>query len=250
MSLGTQDGARAAGAARAIIQAHPAHLAHAAHPAAGRQGAGRPRDPKVDEAVLKATRELLADDGYRLLTVDAVAKRAKVSRTTIRLRWKSKAEMVFDAVCPDTSRLDIPDTGSLEGDLRECVRNAAGFFQSAGVGAAFQGLLDDCRHHPEIRGALLERVNAPTLDGYTQMIERARSRGEVGTGFSAEGLLDIVAGAVLYRMSVSVLGAGDLEDELVLLLSAGIRSTAGPTGRSASRPTSRPDDRRRRLRPL
>jgi AcrR family transcriptional regulator len=188
-----------------------------------RTGAGRPRDPKVDGAVLRATRELLASDGYRLLSVDKVAKRAGVSRTTIRLRWKSKAELVFDAISPDTSGLVIPDTGCLETDLQTCVANAIGFFRSAGIGGAFQGLVEDCRHQPKVRAALFERVNAPTVRSYDAMLARARARGEAGSDTDAQSLLDIVAGAVLYRTSVSSLDLSSLERQLVEILAAGIR---------------------------
>jgi AcrR family transcriptional regulator len=193
-----------------------------------RAGAGRPRDPKVDGAILKATLELLASDGYRLLSVDRVAKRAGISRTTLRLRWKSKAELVFDALAPDTSGLVVPDTGALETDLRVCVANAIAFFRSAGVGGAFQGLVEDCRHQPKVRAALLERVNAPTLLSYDAMLARARARGEAGTDVDPQTLLDIVAGAVLYRTSVSTLDLEELERQLVQVLAAGIRRTADP----------------------
>ncbi len=184
---------------------------------------GRPRDPKVDEAALRATRELLAEVGYRRLTVDAVARRAGVSRTTVRLRWKSKAELVFDAVFPETEQLQVVDTGSLESDLRACAANAVRFFRSASIGAAFQGLIDDCRHQPEVRAALLERVNEPTLLGYRAMVERAVERGEAEVTTDPDVLLDVVAGAVLYRVSVSGLDVERLEDQLVDLLEAGIR---------------------------
>jgi AcrR family transcriptional regulator len=195
-----------------------------------RTGAGRPRDPKVGDAILQATLELLASDGYRLLSVDGVARRAGVSRTTLRLRWKSKAELVFEALSPDTAGLLVPDTGALETDLRVCVANATGFFRSAGVGGAFQGLVEDCRHQPKVRAALLERVNAPTVLSYDAMLARARARGEAGPDVDAQALLDIVAGAVLYRTSISALSLDELERQLVAILAAGIRATAITTG--------------------
>jgi AcrR family transcriptional regulator len=195
---------------------------HAA-PAPANAGPGRPRDPKVDEAVLGATRRLLAEVGYRRLTVDAAARRAGVSRTTLRLRWKSKAQLVFDALAPDPEMFRVPDGGTLEADLGACVANAVRFFRSAGVGEAFQGLVDDCRDLPSVRAALLDNVNAPTLLGYQAMVDRAVARGEAVAGTDPAVLLDIVAGAVLYRVSVSSLDLDTLSIELVALLSAGIR---------------------------
>lgn len=195
----------------------------ASAPATASTGPGRPRDPKVDEAVLAATHQLLAEVGYRRLTVDAVAKLAGVSRTTLRLRWKSKAQLVFDALAPDPGMFTVPDGGSLEADLAACVANAVRFFRSAGGGGVFQGLVDDCRDQPEVRDALLANVNAPTLLGYRAMVDRAVARGEAEAGTDPAVLLDIVAGAVLYRVSVSALDVDRLSTELVELLSAGIR---------------------------
>jgi AcrR family transcriptional regulator len=201
-----------------------------AAPAPADRSPGRPRDPRVDEAVLAATRELLAEVGYRRLTAEEAARRAGVSRTTLRLRWKSKAELVFDAVAPDARQFQAPDGGSLEADLRACIDNAISFFRSAAVGAAFQGLIDDCRDQPLVRAALLEQVNTPTLLGYRTMVERAVARGEAAAGTDPATLLDIVAGAVLYRVTVSRLELGELTDELVELLSAGIRRKLPPAG--------------------
>lgn len=196
---------------------------------------GRPRDPRVDEAVLAATLELLAEVGYRGLTADAAARRAGVSRTTLRLRWKSKAELVFDALAPDPHHFAVTDGGSLEADVRSCVDNAVEFFRTAAVGAAFQGLIDDCRDQPRVRDALIERVYAPTLGAFQAMIERAVARGEASVGTDPSVLLDVIAGAVLYRFSLSMGNVDRLADELVALLCAGIRRTADDDSRTERR---------------
>ena len=60
---------------------------------------GRPRDPEVDRSILKATIELLADDGFGGLSIEAVAARAGVGKTTVYRRWPSKTPLVVDALC-------------------------------------------------------------------------------------------------------------------------------------------------------
>lgn len=196
---------------------------------------GRPRDPRVDEAVLAATRQLLAEVGYRSLAVDAVARRAGVSRTTLRLRWKSKAELVFDALAPDPHQFTVTDGGSLEADVRACVDNAVGFFRSAAVGAAFQGLIEDCRDQTRVRDGLIALVYAPTLASFQAMVARAVERGEASVGTDPAVLLDVIAGAVLYRISLGMSNVDRLADELVALLCAGIRRPAGGDDRSERR---------------
>src|SRR6516165_9256026 len=82
---------------------------------------GRPRDPRIDSAVLRATVELLAETGYSGLLVSAIAERAGTSKPAIYRRWPSKAHLVHEAVFPIGEATEIPDTGSLPGDLREMV---------------------------------------------------------------------------------------------------------------------------------
>ena len=200
-------------------------------PLAGREqrpAAGRPRDPRVDEAILTATRELLVTLGYRGLALDAVARRAGVSRTTVRLRWKSKAELVFDAVSPDPQILRVPDTGSLEGDLRGCVDNTVRLFRSAPMRAAFQGLLDDARNHPDVGAALSERIYRPSIDGFSELVARAVARGEIRRPIDGAVLFDIIAGSSLYRLTVSGEDPARLADQLVAILTAGLAGAATP----------------------
>jgi AcrR family transcriptional regulator len=206
---------------------------------------GRPRDPAVDAAVLAAAHDLLGHVGYRRLSMDAVARRAGVSRTTVRLRWRTKAELVFDAIFPDADRLEVPDTGDLERDLRGCVENTIAIYESAEVGAAFQGLVDDCRHEPEVAAAILERIYAPSLRGFKRLIERGVARGEITAPVDPDVLFDIIAGAVLYRVSVSTLDLARLSDQLVSTLVAALSSTpAGVETPAAGRKATASSPRR------
>jgi len=85
--------------------------------APARRPRGRPRDPRVEGAVLGATRELLLDRGYGGLTIAAVADMAGVGKGTIYLRWPDKESLVVGALAAVWSRVDDPDTGALRDDL-------------------------------------------------------------------------------------------------------------------------------------
>src|ERR1700712_4178711 len=82
---------------------------------------GRRRDESKDDAILDATRELLAERGYDGMTMDAVADRAGAGKATVYRRWPSKVQLTVDAVvCAKGVPMavdEIPDTGSLRGDL-------------------------------------------------------------------------------------------------------------------------------------
>lgn len=66
----------------------------------GKRGRGRPRREGADEEILDVARDLLAERGYRELTVDAVAERAGVARTTVYRRWPSKGALVAATIAP------------------------------------------------------------------------------------------------------------------------------------------------------
>jgi len=91
-------------------------------------GTRRPggRSARVRDAVLAATNDLLSEDGYEALRVEAVAARAGVHKTTVYRRWPSKAVLVADAARERSRRMvPVPDTGSFAGDLRALARAIA-----------------------------------------------------------------------------------------------------------------------------
>src|SRR3954462_10703730 len=72
---------------------------------------GRPRDRRIDRAVLAATADLLVDVGYADLTVAAVAERARTTKPAIYRRWRSKAHLVHEAAFPAVGdRVHVPDS--------------------------------------------------------------------------------------------------------------------------------------------
>src|ERR1700734_4422967 len=85
---------------------------------------GRHLDASRDAALRDAALELLAEIGYDRLSIDAVAARAKASKMTIYRRWSGKAELVVDALSCLRKPGEVPDTGSLRGDLQALGRRS------------------------------------------------------------------------------------------------------------------------------
>ena len=86
-------------------------------PASG-SGRGRPRSQEADRAILTATVELLAERGLAAMSIEEVAARAGVGKTTIYRRWPSKGLLALDAfVASFREEQPLPDTGTLRGDL-------------------------------------------------------------------------------------------------------------------------------------
>ncbi|CRH12004.1 TetR family transcriptional regulator [Mycobacterium tuberculosis] len=81
-------------------------------------GAGRPRDPRIDSAILSATAELLVQIGYSNLSLAAVAERAGTTKSALYRRWSSKAELVHEAAFPAAPTALQAAAGDIAADIR------------------------------------------------------------------------------------------------------------------------------------
>lgn len=158
---------------------------------------GRPRDPRIDGAVLSATVELLAETGYASLLVSAIAERAGTSKPAIYRRWPSKAHLVHEAVFPIGAATELPDTGSLPEDLHEMVSRSMAFLSTPPARAALPGLVAEMAADPTLHSALLERFADVIGGGLTELLQRAADRGEVRSGVTASELTEAIAGITL-----------------------------------------------------
>jgi AcrR family transcriptional regulator len=93
------------------------NLATGENAAAAPRRPGRPRSAEAESAILDAALELLVDEGLDSVTMEAVAARAGVGKTTIYRRWASQDEMLAAALQQLTGDIAVPDTGSVRGDL-------------------------------------------------------------------------------------------------------------------------------------
>lgn len=172
---------------------------------------GRPRDPRIDAAVLSATVELLAETGYASLLVSAIAERAGTSKPAIYRRWPSKAHLVHEAVFPIGAATELPDTGSLPEDLREMVCRSMAFLTTPAARAALPGLVGEMAADPTLHSALLERFAGVIGGGLAELLERATARGEVRPDVTAAELAAQLTEAIA---GVTLIGLLTRPDEL------------------------------------
>ncbi|BBA86163.1 MULTISPECIES: TetR/AcrR family transcriptional regulator [Mycobacterium] len=189
---------------------------------------GRPRDPRIDGAVLRATVELLAETGYAGLLVSAIAKRAGTSKPAIYRRWPSKAHLVHEAVFPIDAATAVPDTGSPVDDLREMVRRTTAVLSTPAAKAALPGLIGEMAADPTLHSALLVRFGEIFGHGLTTWLDNAAARGQVRADVTAPELAEAIAGIVLIglltRPGELEPGVGDASiDRTTTLLLKGIR---------------------------
>ncbi len=158
---------------------------------------GRPRDPRIDGAVLRATVELLAATGYPGLSVAAIAERAGTSKPAIYRRWPSKAHLVHEAVFPIGAATAIPGTGSPPDDLREMVRRTMAVLTTPAARAALPGLVGEMAADPSLHSALLERFADVISGGLAEWLVNAAATGRVRTDVTAAELAEAIAGITL-----------------------------------------------------
>jgi AcrR family transcriptional regulator len=162
-------------------------------------GAGRPRDPRIDAAVLAAAGELLTEVGYAALTMAAIAERAGTTKTALYRRWSSKVELVHEATFPVTpTALETPE-GDIAADVRAMVAAARDVFVSPVVRAALPGLVADMTADPELNARVLSRFQG--LFGVVRTrLDRAVQRGEVHDDVDPQRLIEIIGGATMLRL--------------------------------------------------
>lgn len=162
---------------------------------------GRPREAATEQAITRAARELLAEQGVGGLTMEQVATRAGVAKTTVYRRWPSKVELAVHAVAVTFDTIDSGDRGSLAADMRAGIEEAARLLSDPSTGGAYAALLAESARDPEgvgtvVRAQLSTRLHALVATA----VERAVARGEIRPEMADVDLLaDVVVGAVLHR---------------------------------------------------
>lgn len=143
------------------------------------QQLGRPRDSHIDQAVLTAARELLAEVGYTRVTMDATAARAGVGKAAIYRRFGSKAEMLFAAAVHDMSIEPPPDTGSLRGDLHALARLIHDRLASPSARQVTPAVMAEMVRSPELGTRLQQTFIAQQRADFAALLDRAEQRGEL-----------------------------------------------------------------------
>jgi AcrR family transcriptional regulator len=161
---------------------------------------GRPRSRQAEAAILRATRELLAEQGLAVMTIEEVAARAGVGKASIYRRWPNKAALALDAFVDDyLAAIPVRDTGSLRGDLLASARDWIRAVTRTPAGRTLAGLLAEALIDPALAEAWRDVVLHRMRDDRRAIISRAIARGEIPAGIDADLILDLFYGALYHR---------------------------------------------------
>ncbi len=161
---------------------------------------GRPRCPVTHQNILKAARELVEEIGFDGTTIEGIAARAGVGKTTIYRRWPNKASIVLDAFFEDlSSTISFPDTGNVREDISRQMRKLVKELNGP-LGCKISVLLANGQFDEEMADAFRTRWVEPRRKEAEQVIKRGIERGEISREVNPAVLVDALYGPVYFRL--------------------------------------------------
>ncbi len=161
---------------------------------------GRPRSAKSHQAILQATIELLGEVGFETMSIEAISARAGVGKTTIYRRYKSKEELVADAIESIRQDVVIPDTGNLDRDLDELIENAAQISIDPLGRKAVAMIISSASNNPRFAQIYWTKYLQPRQEAFAIVIERAKTRKEIQPDLDSDLVFDSMSGIMLYAL--------------------------------------------------
>lgn len=161
-----------------------------------------PRVVRSRAAILEACADLISEEGFAGVTIEAVAARSGTAKTTIYRHWPTRAALLVEAfgICSGSPGTE-PDTGSAREDLRLVLGGLAAKLSDCDWSAAMGSLLDAAARDPE-----LARLHAATIAErrrpLTDALARGVARGELPEGLEMDHASALLAGPLFYRALV------------------------------------------------
>jgi AcrR family transcriptional regulator len=161
---------------------------------------GRPRSLKSHQAMLQATLELLAELGFDTMSIDAIAARAGVGKTTIYRRYASKEELVVDAIESVREEVVIPDTGNLQGDIDALIQNAAQITLSPLGRQTVAMIISSASSNAQFAQIYWTKYLQPRRKTFAIVLERAKARNEISADLDSDLVFDTMSAIMLYAL--------------------------------------------------
>jgi AcrR family transcriptional regulator len=187
---------------------------------------GRPRDAGRHAAILQAARELILEVGYTRVTIDAIAKRAGASRTTIYEWWGHRAPLIEEALFSSYEEWPVPDTGCFDGDLEQLVNELVREMTRPEVMRAFPALTVEFQANPELKASAIALYGDPMTRRWQGVVSRAVERGELAPSANAEAAMHLVLGALWMMSHNKTLSRKELAPYLLRAARAALASEA------------------------
>jgi AcrR family transcriptional regulator len=157
---------------------------------------GRPRDGRIDTAIIAATRELILQTGYSALSLSAIAVRAGTTTAAIYRRWSGKAHLVHEAVLSDAATTAPSGTGDIRRDIRTLIEAIRATFDRPEVRVALPGLIADTVADPQLHAMMIERLSGNLSAFESRFGDERRDDDQLPM------LAEVVAGTAIFRILI------------------------------------------------
>ena len=165
----------------------------------GATAGGRPRSERAKQAVLDAARELFEEGGYPAATIEAIAARSGVAKTTIYRWWPNRAALVVELLLKIAATVAPPPSGP---DPLRALRIEMCLVAEAAEalpGRILLSLLGEAQNDPEVRIALQRGLFSPRRRATAEVIRRAQEQGSLRPDVSPPVATDLFFGPLFYR---------------------------------------------------
>ena len=153
------------------------------------------------ERALATAAEILRREGYSRLTMERVAGKSGVAKTTIYRRWPTKAALCMELYLEVAGReLHDPDTGDVAGDLRHICNMVVRLQTRTVAGPAFIGLVAEALSNPKSSASFLAEFAERRRELTRRVLKRAIHRGEIRPDTDVDLVIDALGGATTFRL--------------------------------------------------
>ncbi len=164
---------------------------------------GRPRDPAVDQAILQAAKEILAETGFEGMTIEAVAHRAGVGKPAIYRRWPSKRDLVVRLLEQIADRPEMPGAGTVRERLAAFLSDWCQRMKAGNAVQSFSSLIGEMHRDPELRESVMKAFVTVRKRKMVAVLREGIASGEIQAGVDVEMIVDMLFGAVISRSLIT-----------------------------------------------
>ncbi|TFC81565.1 TetR/AcrR family transcriptional regulator [Cryobacterium cheniae] len=164
---------------------------------------GRPRDPDMDQAILRATIELLSEVGYVRVSVAEVARRAGVSKPAIYRRWSQKSQLVVEAMVTQMRPGNDNDSGSAADDLIALTDQLIDLLTLTPLGRVLPGLVAEMAADPVLAASYRNLIIKPNVRHWHAAIERGIASGELAGDTDVDFVINALVGPLYFNLLIT-----------------------------------------------
>ena len=182
------------------------------------------RNEQSRRAILDASISMIGEFGYDNISIEAIARRAGVSKQTIYRWWPSKGAVILEAATESLGAVvAIPDTGDIVADIRTELTQILELITTTGFGPAYRCLIAAGQSDPDLLRSLFDQIIEPNIADFGARVALAQQRGEMRVDADWQTLRDLLYGVVEYRLFHSMPLDPGYIDAILKIVFQGVR---------------------------